>query len=68
MIYIFNAKDCLMYPVMKECFGLTDDDIYKTIEEEFRVLNKRLSEKGIDYKKLKGALIPNQEKKNLKHV
>ena len=63
MIYIFNAKDNVMYPVMRACFGLSDQNIYDLILEEFQVMKERLSKKGVAYEKLKGALIPNQEKK-----
>lgn len=62
MIYIFNAKDYVRYPVMKDYFVLSDEDIYKTIREEFKMLIKCLSSKGASYERLKGALLPNQEK------
>ena len=61
MIYVFNAKDNVMYPVIKSSFGLSEEAVYKTIQEEFSVLQKRLSCKKVPYEKLKGALVPNQE-------
>ena len=61
MIYSFNAKDNVMYPVIKNSCGLSDEVVYKTIQHEFSVLNKRLSCKKVVYEKLKGALVPNQE-------
>lgn len=61
-IYIFNAKDNVIYPVIKNCFDLSDAEVYKTISEEFKILKHRLKIKDIDYDKLKGALLPNQEK------
>lgn len=61
-IYIFNVKDDVRYPVMKDYFGLSDEDIYKTICEEFKMLKQCISSKGVSYESLKGALLPNQEK------
>jgi len=61
MIYTFNAKDNVMYPVIKSSFGLSDEAVYKTIQYELSVLHKRLSCKKVAYEKLKGALVPNQE-------
>lgn len=63
MIYIFNTKDNIMYPLMKALFGLSDQNVYETILEEFFLMKERLERKGVAYEKLKGALIPNQEKK-----
>lgn len=62
MIYIFNAKDNVLYPVIKNCFNLTDEGVFKSINDEFDLLKKRLEVKGIVYEQLKGALIPNQDK------
>ena len=62
MIYTFDAKDFLLYPVMKSCFGLSDDDVYEAIQEGFQRLLKQLDMKKISYKSLKRALIPNQQK------
>ncbi len=61
MIYSFNAKDNVMYSVIKSSFGLSDEAVYKTIQDEFSVLLKRLSCKKVPYEKLKGALVSNQE-------
>lgn len=61
LIYSFNAKDNVMYSVIKNGFGLSDDAVYKMIQDQFSVLQKRLSCKKVSYEKLKGALIPNQE-------
>lgn len=63
MIYTFNTRGNTLYPVMKNCFTLSDNDIYYTINYDFSLLIQRLKIKGIDYKKLKHALIPNQNKK-----
>lgn len=31
MIYTFDARGFLLYPVMKSCFELSDEGVYKTI-------------------------------------
>ena len=62
-IYTFNAAGFLLYPVAKAYFSLDDKDVYKMIEDGFSILQKQLSLKGISYNELKGALIPNQDKK-----
>ncbi len=62
MIYTFNAKDYLLYPIIKEHFELSDDEVYNEIMIGYEILLERLSKKGIDYTFLKGALIPNQDK------
>lgn len=60
-IYIFNAKDNVIYSVIKSAFGLSDKEIYETIQDEFLLLQQRLSDKKVPYEGLKGALVPNQE-------
>lgn len=62
MIYSFDAKGFLLYPVMKSAFGLSNEDVYKAIQDGFEVLQKQLALKKIPYDLLKGALIPNQDK------
>lgn len=49
MIYTFNTKDFLLYPVMKSCFALNENDVYKTIQDGFVMLQKQLALKGISY-------------------
>ncbi len=61
MIYTFDAKGCLFYPIMKSFFGLDDNDVYKSIQEGYKLLQKQLSIKTVSYDSLKGALIPNQD-------
>lgn len=61
MIYSLNARDNGMYPAIKSSFGLPDDTVYKTIQDEFSTLLRRLACKKVSYEKLKGALVPNQE-------
>lgn len=67
-IYTFNAAGFLLYPVAKAYFSLDDKDVYKMIEDGFSILQKQLSLKGISYNELKGALIPNQDKKGQRCV
>ena len=62
MIYSFNSKDNVLFPVIKSTFELSDADIFKAIAAEFDVLLHRLQIKKISYKSLKAALIPTQEK------
>lgn len=62
MIYTFDAKGFLLYPVMKSYFGLNDNEVYKSIQEGFELLLKQLNIKRVSYERLKGALIPNQDK------
>lgn len=62
MIFTFDAKGFLLYPVMKSHFELSDDDVYKTIQEGFELLLRQLAMKKISYESLKRALVPNQDK------
>lgn len=62
MIYTFDAKGFLLYPLMKSVLKLSDDSVYKSIQDGFQILLKQLDRKGISYNALKGALIPNQDK------
>jgi len=61
-IYRFNTSGNCLYPVMKKCFELSDMDVYNAIESEFDIFQKRLTLKKINYKDLKTALVPNQDK------
>lgn len=61
-IYTFNNRGYIGFSVMKQCFEMSDEDVYREITEEHKILLKRLDMKGISYIDLKGALIPNQEK------
>lgn len=62
MIYTFDAKGFLLYPIMKSVFELSDDNVYATIQDGFATLQKQLTMKNLSYDGLKGALIPNQDK------
>lgn len=62
MIFTFDAKGFLLYPVMKSYFELSDDDVYESIQEGFNLLLERLKMKKISYDSLKRALVPNQDK------
>lgn len=61
-IFTFNTSDFLMYPVMKSYFQLSDKEVYNNIQCDFQLLQERLAKKKVSYVKLKGALIPNQDK------
>lgn len=62
MIYSFNSKDNVIFPVIKSAFELSDTAIYKSIAAEFDVLLHRLQIKKVSYESLKSALTPTQEK------
>lgn len=61
-IYTFNTSDSVRYSVMKLGFNLSDKEVFHMISDAFELLQKQLSIKKIQYEKLKGALIPNQDK------
>lgn len=62
VIYAINANDCVFLPVIKSSFNLSDNDVFKMINESFSSLKGQLLKKGISYDDLKRALIPNQRK------
>lgn len=62
LIYTFDNRDFVAYSVMKDCFNMSDEDVFDTIADELELLKRRLEMKKIRYTDLKGALIPNQEK------
>ena len=33
MIYTFDTKNFLLYPLMKSCFELNDKDVYEAIQD-----------------------------------
>lgn len=47
---------------MKSYFNLSDLEVYNNISECFKMLKYRLEKKNLSYEKMKGALIPNQDK------
>lgn len=51
----FFSKDFLLYPVMKSYFDLSENDVYKAIQDGFEMLQKQLAMKSISYDALKGA-------------
>lgn len=61
-IFTFNTSDSVLYPVIKSYFQLSDQQVYNSIWCDFELLQKRLLDKKVCYTKLKGALIPNQDK------
>lgn len=64
MIYTINANGYLLYSIAKAAFGMSDEDVYEMINEEFAVMIKSLEKKGVKYSNLKRALVPNQDKNN----
>ena len=64
MIYSINTEDYALYPTYKSFFAMSDEMVYNMINDDFNDLKELLRKKGIDYLKLKSALIPNQDKEN----
>lgn len=62
MIFTLNAKDNIIFPIMKSTFKLSEVAMYRNIEMMYEELLARLRKKGVAYESLKGALIPNQDK------
>ena len=63
MIYSINTDHYSLYPICKSILEMTDEMVFNMINDDFNHLKEVLRKKGIDYSKLKSALIPNQEKK-----
>lgn len=61
-IYTFNNNGYVGNSVIKSVFDLSEEDIYRAVWTEVEELHRRLLLKNINYKDLKGALIPNQDK------
>ena len=64
MIYTINTATNVMFPVIKSVFKLSDEEVYRMINNEHSKLLDKLQKKGINYSQLKRALIPNQKKEN----
>ncbi|MDO4863656.1 MAG: hypothetical protein Q4A05_05760, partial [Ruminococcus sp.] len=62
MIFTINTATNVMFPVIKSAFELSDEEVYKMINNEHSILLDKLKMKDINYTKLKRALIPNQDK------
>ena len=60
-IYRFNTSDDMGYLLLKQALRLTDEDIYNNIALHFELMQEQLKQKGILYKNLKSALVPNQD-------
>jgi hypothetical protein len=62
MIFTLDARGNVLLPAMKEAFEMDETTIFREINIEFKSFVNILLQKGVDYKKLKRALIPNQDK------
>ena len=62
MIYTINTATNVMFPVIKSAFMLSDEEVYRMINNEHSKLLGKLKKKGVKYSELKRALVPNQEK------
>lgn len=63
-IYTVDFSGSVMYPVMRQMFGMSDEDFYKQLWEDFAICCDRLKVKNVSYGGLKPALIPSQDKKH----
>ena len=43
-IYTFDNREFVAYSVMKDCFNMSDEDVFYTISEELELLKRRLCE------------------------
>ena len=58
-IFTLEARSNVLLAVMKDYFDLRDQHVFNEIQGLFRHLRTLLASKGIEYSKLKGALVPN---------
>jgi hypothetical protein len=58
-IYTLEARSNAYLPVMKDHLDLSDRQVFNLIQGLFHHLCTLLASKGIEYSKLKGALVPN---------
>lgn len=58
MIFTLDARGNVLLPVIVNTFNLNNEQCAKVIFSEFAELKKKLQAKGIEYSKLKSALIP----------
>lgn len=58
MIFTLDARKNVLLPVMVDTFNLNDEQCAEVILSAFTELKEKLEAKGIDYSKLKPALIP----------
>lgn len=57
-IFTLDARTNVLLEVTTDRFGLSSAQVYETIQGSFHTLKRGLYEKGIDYTKLKAALVP----------
>ncbi len=58
-IFTLEARSNVLLEVMRDYFNLSDQHVFNEIQGLFRRLRTLLASKGIEYGKLKGALVPN---------
>lgn len=57
-IFTLDARTNILLEVMTDHLGLNSKQVFQSIQESFAQLKAVLHQKGIDYAKLKGALVP----------
>lgn len=69
MIFTLDARGNILLPVIVNTFNLNNVQCTKVIFSEFAELKKKLQAKGIEYSKLKSALIPvHKDKKEVAFI
>lgn len=58
-IFTLEARSNVLLEVITDHFNLSDQHVFNEIQGLFRWLRTLLASKGIEYSKLKGALVPN---------
>ncbi|MGC3834966.1 hypothetical protein ACPSKX_12280 [Moritella viscosa] len=64
-IYTIDARDHCMLEVMKDCFKLDHEAIYRETNGMFQVLLRTLKRKSINYQELRACLTPSIDKKEV---
>ena len=64
-LYTLNARDHVMLEVMRDYFNLGSKEMFREIQGMRSLVEDALSKKGINYNKLKTALIPDRKRREI---
>lgn len=64
-LHTLNARGNIMLEVMRDHFKLDPNHMFHLIQEMRRDVEVALSKKGISYDKLKSALVPAQDRREI---
>ncbi len=64
-IHTFDCRDNVMFRVLKEMTGISNEQMLHEIQSYHALLINHLSKKGINYADLRSSLVPNQERKEV---